>query len=107
MSYEEIKTERREELITNTKEFRQALIEKRYEDAELFLTKVAKYPERYPQYDARWLDHRQRELFQEYYKAQDWVGAKRIVEATTDPFSKQGRIKRLEQLTGKKYEKIS
>jgi len=57
-------------------------------------------------YDDRWLDHRQRELFRAYYQIKDWVGAKRIVEKTKDPDSKAGRITRLEELSGLKYDEI-
>jgi hypothetical protein len=95
-----------EKMIKNTAEFRESLEKGELEKVENFLNEVASQPDKYPQYDDRWLDHRQRELFQAFYGNEDWAGAKRIVEATKDPISKDGRKKRLEELSGKKYEEI-
>lgn len=90
----------------DTAMFRKALNEGRLDEAEAFLDAVAHLPEHFPQYDASWLDQRQRELFQAYYKVEDWYGAKRVVEATVDPRSKDGRIARLEELSGMSYVEI-
>lgn len=98
--------EREEKAMKKTAEFRSALAGGRLKEAEKFLSDVAITPDQFPQYDDRWLDHRQRELFQEFYKIEDWQGAKRVVEATKDPRSKSGRIARLEELSEMKYEKI-
>ncbi len=96
----------KEEKMKNTADFREALGQGNLEAAEEFLKEVASNPENFPQYDDRWLDHRQRELFQAFYKREDWQGAKRVIEATRDPHSREGRIKRLEQLSGLRYEEI-
>lgn len=90
----------------DTAEFRKALDEGRLAEAEAFLNEVAANPDRFPQYDDRWLDHRQRELFQAFCKAKDWQGAKRVVEATKDLRSKEGRLYRLEQLSDIDYDRI-
>lgn len=98
--------EKKEKAMKNTAEFRKALDEGRLAEAESFLNEVANNPDQFPQYDDRWLDQRQRELFQEFYKIKDWSGAKRVVEATKDLRSKSGRITRLEELSGMRYDEI-
>ena len=98
--------EQEEKVMKNTAEFRNALNENRLEEAERFLTEVASNPDKFSQYDARWLDHRQRELFQSFYKEEDWQGAKRVVEATADIRSRDGRKFRLEELSGISFEEI-
>ena len=98
--------ERKEIVMKNTAEFRDALDSKDFDNAEKFLTEVASNPEKFPQYDDRWVDHRQRELFQSYYKVEDWQGTKRVVEATKDPRSYEGRKARLEELSKMKYDEI-
>ena len=98
--------EKKENAMKNTAEFRNALDEGKLEEAEIFLNDIANDPEQFPQYDDRWLDHRQREIFQSFYKIEDWQGAKRVVEATKDQKSKTGRIARLEELSGMKYDEI-
>ncbi len=98
----EINQERREKVIKNTAGFREALDNGKLQEAEEWLKEVSKLEK----YDDRQLDHRQRELFQAYNKAQDWAGAKRIIEDTQDQRSKEGRKSRLEELSGKKYEEI-
>ncbi|MBA3046806.1 hypothetical protein KKC83_01075 [Patescibacteria group bacterium] len=98
--------ERGEKAMKNTAEFRSALDSGKMEEAENFLNEVSSNPDEFPQYDERWLDHRQRELFQSYYKAEDWISAKRIVELTKDLRSQDGRKARLEELSGMKYEEI-
>jgi len=98
--------EKKEEKMKSTAEFREALEAGSLESAESFLKEVASNPESFPNYDERWLDHRSRELFQSFYKIQDWQGAKRVVEATKDPGSKDGRIARLEELSGLNYGSI-
>lgn len=57
-------------------------------------------------YDERWRDHQERALFKAYYAKQDWASAKRIVELSIKPKSKEDRIKRLQELSGKNYEEI-
>lgn len=57
-------------------------------------------------YGKDWLDDCERKLFQAYYALKDWAGAKRVVEMSIKPESKKGRIKRLEDLSGRKYEEI-
>ncbi len=90
----------------NTAEFRNALENEQLEEAENFLKNIASNPEQFPQYDERWLDHRQRELFQAFCKAEDWQGAKRVVEATEDDRSQEGRKARLVELSEMKFEEI-
>lgn len=92
--------------MNSTAEFREAVKDGKLEEAERFLNKVASAPEEFPQFDARWLDHRQRELFQAFNGRNDWAGAKRVIEATKSLESKQGRIRRLEELSGKTYVEI-
>ncbi|MBU0620032.1 MAG: hypothetical protein V1768_03850 [Patescibacteria group bacterium] len=98
--------EKKEKEIFNTTEFRNALDQGSLFQAENFLQNVANNSDQFPQYDERWVDHRQRELFQAFYQAEDWSGAKRLVEATKDERSKDGRKKRLQELSGMKYEEI-
>jgi len=96
--------ERKGEAMKNTAEFRDALNSGRLAEAENFLNKVASNPNQFPQYDERWLDHRQRELFQAFYKVKDWQGAKRVVES--DSRSQEERKARLEELSGMNYDEI-
>ncbi|MCD4694337.1 hypothetical protein K8R62_03190 [bacterium] len=98
--------ERRETEMKNTTDFRKALDGGNLAGAEDFLNEVLLDPDKFSQYDERWLDHRQRELFQAFYKKEDWKGAKRIIEKTKDLRSKEGRINRLEELSGMNYEII-
>lgn len=98
--------EKKEKAMKNTAEFRDALDSGKLSEAENFLTEVASNPDQFPQYDERWLDHRQRELFQAFYKAEDWQGAKRVVESTKDARSQEGRKARLEELSGMKFDEI-
>lgn len=98
--------EKKENEMKNTAEFRSALEAGKLNEAEDFLNSVANNPDKFPQYDDRWLDHRQRELFQEFYKIKDWQGAKRVIKATKDQLSKSGSTARLEELSGMKYDEI-
>ena len=100
------KQESEDNKMKNTTEFRNALEKGNLEEAEKFLIEVAAKPDKFPQYDDRWPDHRQRELFQAFYKTKDWPGAKRVIEATKDPGSQEGRISRLEELSGLKFDEI-
>ncbi|PLX28128.1 hypothetical protein C0583_02755 [Candidatus Parcubacteria bacterium] len=54
-----------------------------------------------------WYDHNSRALFQAYCKICDWVVAKAVVNITVKPGSKEGRIKRLEELSGMTYGEIN
>ena len=96
--------------ITNTEEFKIALEKGRLKEAEKFLLTAQKNPNEYqPQLGIdvhEWIDHRQRELFQAFYRQEDWQGAKRIIEATEKDISKKGRIARIEELSGMNYEDI-
>ncbi len=98
--------ERQEIIMKNTTDFREALDKGQLEEAEKFLNEVFLNPDQSPQYDKRWLDHRQRELFQSFYKKEDWRGAKRIVEKTEDERGREGRKNRLEELSGMDYKDI-
>ncbi len=93
--------------ISTTSEFQTAIAAGQLEAAETWLNGIRLNPENWPQYDARWLDHRERELFRALCKAHYWSGAKRIVEVTADPTSKIGRLNRLEELSGLKYDQVS
>lgn len=98
------------EKLRNTQEFIKALAEGRLNDAESFLDDVradlATKDRKFSQYDERWLDHRERELFKAFCEKKDWAGAKRVVEATKKEEGKIGRMKRLEELSGKSFDKI-
>ena len=61
---------------------------------------------KYSRYDDRWIDHRERELFQAYYQAKRWADAKRIVESSLNVQTRTGRKGRLAQLAGKPYDQI-
>ena len=97
----------KDKMLKNTAEFRKALDEGRLEEAENFLKEVASNPDKFSQYDERWLDHRQRELFQSFCEIKDWTGAERVIEATKDSRSQEGRKTRLKELKKEKnYEEI-
>ncbi len=57
-------------------------------------------------YDSNWRDERERNFFQYYHKKQDWGNAKRFVEMAEKKDSKEGRIKRLKELSGKNYNEL-
>ncbi|PLX25532.1 hypothetical protein C0580_02310 [Candidatus Parcubacteria bacterium] len=88
--------------IESTTSFQEAIANGSLEQAETWLEEAKNLE----QYDDRWLDHRERDLFKAYYQAEDWIGAKRIVEKTKNPDSQAGRKARLEELSGMKYEEI-
>jgi hypothetical protein len=90
--------------IKNTTSFQEALESGNLETAENWLDKIK--AERPENYDDRWIDHRERELFKAYYAQEDWASAKRIVEGSIKPDSKEGRKTRLEQLSGQPYDEI-
>ena len=48
----------------------------------------------------------ERELFKAYYGQEDWAAAKRIVEGSIKPDSKEGRKNRLADLAGQNYDEI-
>lgn len=98
--------EMEKQTIESTINFKEAVEGGELEKAEKWLSKIKENKNEFPQYDDRWIDHRERELFQAYYKAEDWTGAKRIVEASANPASKEGRIRRLEELSGTKFNEI-
>ena len=104
------KTEQKGERLKNTGDFRKAVEEERLDEAENFLNEVRADlnadKSGFPGYDERWLDHREKELFQAFCKGENWGEAKRVVEATKNEASKTGRKNRLEELSGKKYEEI-
>ena len=105
MSTFEQSREWREIMIIDTATFRRAL-EVNPADAEAWLDTIRQNRGKYSQYDDRWLDHREQELFQAFCKTSDWPAAKRVVEATEDPHSKEGRERRLVILAGTPYEEI-
>jgi len=86
--------------IKNTADFQAAIERGELEEAERFLDEVKNNREAFSNYDDRCIDHRERELFKAYYGREDWAGAKRIVEGSIKPDSKEGRKKRLEELSG-------
>ncbi|MCB9802638.1 hypothetical protein H6761_01285 [Candidatus Nomurabacteria bacterium] len=90
--------------IRDTNSFQKAIESGNLELAETWLNKIK--TERPENYDERWIDHRERELFRAYYGEQRWVDAKRIVENSVKSDSKQGRADRLAELSGIKYEEI-
>ena len=57
-------------------------------------------------YDARWLDHRSRELFKAARQAKNWSLAKQMVELASNQDDIAGRRKVLEQESGLLYEQI-
>lgn len=98
--------EQREGDINNTAEFETAIENGRIDEAEKFLEDVKNNREEFNQYDDRWVDHQERKLFKAYYTAKDWASAKRIVESSILDSSKEGRKKRLADLSIMKYEDI-
>ena len=84
----------REITIESTSSFKEAIAAGNLAQAESWLDQAQSLE----QYDDRWVDHRERELFKAYYAIEDWVGAKRIVEKTKNPDSQTGRRHRLEDL---------
>jgi len=74
--------------------------------AGCWLHYVSVNPHEYSQYDNRWMDHRDRELFQAYCRLKNWSGAKRVVECSIFEKSREGRVSRLEELSGIKYAEI-
>ena len=95
--------ERNEVVIDSTAKFDQALEVGCLKEAEEWFEK-AKEMERY---NDKWIDHQERKLFQAYYEMKDWVNAKRIVEGSVWASSKEGRKRRLEELSGMQYEEIN
>lgn len=92
-------------MIESTAGFTQALEAGRLEEAEKWLEAEKANPTK-PGHDQHWADHRERELFQAYYQRKDWVSAKRVAENSVQDSSKQGRIQRLEELSGLSYDQI-
>jgi hypothetical protein len=92
--------------LKNTSDFRDALDKEVPEAAGSFLKELKNNREKHLHYDDRWFDHREREVFKNYCQRGDWFAAKRIVESSLDVRSKEGRMKRLEELSGIKYEEI-
>lgn len=89
-------------VIDSTARFDKALQAGILEEAERWFEE-AKGMEKY---DDSWIDQQERKLFQTYYKMKDWENAKRIVESSIWAGSRKGRIKRLEELSGMRYEDI-
>ncbi|MBT4349418.1 hypothetical protein HOD19_01400 [bacterium] len=90
--------------INSTASFQEALASSDLETAESWIDKIK--TERPENYDDRWIDHRERELFKAYYGQEDWAAAKRIVEGSIKPDSKEGRKNRLADLAGQNYDEI-
>ncbi|GEM_PF-1719592 len=99
--------EKKEGGIKNTAEFEAAIESDLLDEAENFLESVKSNRELFKQYDDRWIDHRERELFKAYCGKEDWSSAKRIVDGSISANSKEGRKKRLADLAGAKYEEIA
>lgn len=53
-------------VLKNTKDFQKAIESGDIQQAEEFLSDVKNNREKYPNYDDRWIDHRERELFKAY-----------------------------------------
>lgn len=92
--------------IRDTKSFKEALDDDDLESCEAWLDYVRKYRGTFPDYDDRWLDHRERDLFNAACEAKAWSMAKRVVEITASESSKSGRRARLEELSGRAYDDI-
>ena len=90
--------------IKNTGSFQKAIESGNLEAAEAWLNTIK--AERPENYNDRWFDHRERELFKAYCENQDWTSAKRIIESSIKSDSKTGRINRLKDLSQIKYEDI-
>lgn len=85
--------------------FLQALENENLDKAFAFLEQIYKIlPENPSQED--WYDQKSRKLFQAFYNVKDWKNSKAVVELTPKTASKEGRIKRLEELSGMNYDKI-
>ena len=98
--------EMEKQIIESTAGFRKAIESGNLEEAEAWIDKIKSERETFPQYDDRWVDHRERELFQVYYKKEDWAGAKKIVKNSINQTSREGRTMRLEELSGMKFDEI-
>lgn len=131
-NYEELKDEERsgykdrlqEEAVKmnemkNTDGFKDALEKEVPEAAESFLNNIKDNREKFPQYDARAIGHREREVIKEFKNQKNWFAAKRAIENSLIPedpndssvqetalTNKQNRMKQLEKESGMKYDDI-
>lgn len=96
---------KRETLASYKKRFEDAMKEGRYLEAFQLWMKIQEDHHLY-QGQEDWCDHNSRKLFQAFYNKSDWSWAKQVCEKSIKPGSKEGRIKRLEDLSGIEYEKI-
>ncbi len=87
--------EKKDERIDSTKKFNLAFSASNFNDAEKALNEES--------FESKEKEKLQRLLFQAYYKEENWAGVVRIINATDDPFSQKGRIKRFEELAGEKF----
>jgi len=90
--------------IKDTASFQEAITAGNLEQAEAWLDNIK--TTRPENYDDRWIDHRERELFKAYCATEDWKEAKRIVKSSINQTSKEGRKERLEQLSSQSYDSI-
>jgi len=93
-------------MVRITADFYQAVAQGKLQEAEAWLEAEKSKPTT-PGHDKRWADHRERELFRVYCARRDWISAKRVVESSIFNSSRQGRIRRLKQLSGRPYHQIS
>lgn len=90
--------------IIDTASFQEAIYAENLEQAEAWLNNIKANPPE--NYNDRWIDQRERELFRAYHEAGDYVSAKRIVESSINAASKTTRIARLAEVSGQAYESI-
>lgn len=93
--------------IFNTESFRNALEKGQIAEAEHFLDEVKNNPDKFPQYNERWIDHREREVYAAYRDSGDYMSAKRIVEGSINSSSKTGRKDNLQAVAGIPYDQIA
>lgn len=80
--------------IENTRGFQEAITSGDTAKAEVWLKENSNNEK----YDARWLDHRSRDLFRAYRDSGDFEGAQRMIDILPDNDSKKGRIKNLKDV---------
>jgi len=86
-------------LISSTSSFEKAINNNDVQKAEDWLNNIKNNPNEFPQYDERWVDHRERALFKKYCSEEDWEKAKRIANSSIKESSKEGRLARINELS--------
>ena len=97
MSLELPKQEQKEQIeINNTKSFEKAIQDGRIEEAEAWMNDSFENDQRY-QGNEKWLEDRQRSIIDAYLEQENRDGAERIVDATKNPWSQEGRVAKFDK----------